>query len=159
MTPKADFPFASQQHATFYYLNVNPQFQGFNNGNWRQLEDSIRNRSEKAFVTTRVDNILALPNDRNILKNLYLTNRKLPIPLIFTKQVTFPLNETRIYKFIGFNYPTIRDLDQGFKNDYFNANYSIGIDCFQQNTWLYQNIRTSMSDPTKGLFMCTNNLS
>ena len=38
-----DFIDAASQDATYYYINVAPQWQSFNNGNWKELETDTRN--------------------------------------------------------------------------------------------------------------------
>ena len=38
-----DFIDAASQDATYYYINVAPQWQSFNNGNWKELESDTRN--------------------------------------------------------------------------------------------------------------------
>ncbi len=35
MAPDGDFIDAASQDATYYFMNVAPQFQSFNNGNWK----------------------------------------------------------------------------------------------------------------------------
>lgn len=42
LSPKADFVYGAEQSATFHYINVAPQWQIFNAGNWEQVERSIR---------------------------------------------------------------------------------------------------------------------
>ncbi len=34
------------QNATYYFINVAPQFQAFNNGNWKSLEGKVRKYAE-----------------------------------------------------------------------------------------------------------------
>ncbi|XP_059478930.1 uncharacterized protein LOC132198744 isoform X2 [Neocloeon triangulifer] len=41
LAARADFVFSSHQRATFWYVNVAPQWQTFNGGNWNTLEDNI----------------------------------------------------------------------------------------------------------------------
>jgi hypothetical protein len=42
LSAKADFVYGSQQRATFRFVNVSPQWQTFNGGNWEALESSVR---------------------------------------------------------------------------------------------------------------------
>lgn len=35
MSPDADFVTEAEQDATYYYINALPQWQAFNNGNWK----------------------------------------------------------------------------------------------------------------------------
>ena len=47
LSPDAGFVYNVMQDATYYFLNVAPQFQSFNNGNWRSLEYAVRNLGMK----------------------------------------------------------------------------------------------------------------
>lgn len=38
LTPFASFVYEAEQQATEFYFNVAPQFQSFNNGNWKAIE-------------------------------------------------------------------------------------------------------------------------
>ena len=38
LSPDAAFIYQAEQYATYYFINVAPQFQSFNAGNWKQLE-------------------------------------------------------------------------------------------------------------------------
>ena len=42
LSPDAGFIYNVEQDATYYFLNVAPQFQSFNNGNWKILEMTTR---------------------------------------------------------------------------------------------------------------------
>ncbi|XP_068226264.1 uncharacterized protein [Palaemon carinicauda] len=42
MAPDADFVTEAEQDATYYYINAVPQWQAFNNGNWKYLEYATR---------------------------------------------------------------------------------------------------------------------
>ena len=42
LTPDASMVYDFQQRATYYFINVAPQFQAFNNGNWKYLEGKAR---------------------------------------------------------------------------------------------------------------------
>ena len=45
LSPDAGFVYDVMQDATYYFLNVAPQFQSFNNGNWKSLEYNSRELS------------------------------------------------------------------------------------------------------------------
>ena len=45
LSPDAGFVYNVQQDATYYFVNVAPQFQSFNNGNWKSLEYNSRELS------------------------------------------------------------------------------------------------------------------
>ena len=47
LSPDAAFIEGPEQDATYFFFNVAPQFQSFNNGNWKQLEEVSREMAEK----------------------------------------------------------------------------------------------------------------
>ena len=42
LSPDAGFIYQAEQYATYYFINVAPQFQSFNAGNWKELEEGSR---------------------------------------------------------------------------------------------------------------------
>ena len=46
LSPDAAFIEGAEQDATYYFFNVAPQFQSFNNRNWKQLESYTREMAE-----------------------------------------------------------------------------------------------------------------
>ena len=46
LSPDAAFIEGAEQDATYFFFNVAPQFQSFNNGNWKALEYSTRDLAE-----------------------------------------------------------------------------------------------------------------
>lgn len=42
LSPDADFVTTAEQDATYYYINAVPQWQAFNNGNWKVSDHSIK---------------------------------------------------------------------------------------------------------------------
>ena len=46
LSPDAAFIEGPEQDATYYFFNVAPQFQSFNNGNWKALEYVTRKMAE-----------------------------------------------------------------------------------------------------------------
>lgn len=103
LAPKQDFIYVSQQLATYHHINFSPQFKEFNEGNWRKLEDSIRNNfRNKISITTGSCNVLNLPNDQGDLKPITLD--KSIVPDYFYKNVQV---DDKMYMFFAFNQPTI----------------------------------------------------
>merc|ERR1712038_1034097 len=47
LSPDAGFIYNVEQDATYYFVNVAPQFQSFNNGNWKSLEYAVRDLGMK----------------------------------------------------------------------------------------------------------------
>jgi len=153
MAPKGDFVFAAQQLATFFYMNINPQFSGSNNINWNYLEMSIRSHDFGGDVTihTGGSRILQLPSKLS-RKNetIYLASTdKLPIPEIIWKIVE--VGSSKKFSFIGFNYPSIQttEFDQKLKicNDLCDTD---------EYSWLNENLRNEKirKDSTKGFILC-----
>jgi len=54
LAPDADFVFKEWQDATYYYANAVPQWQSINNGNWKQLEYSVREKAERDGRTLHI---------------------------------------------------------------------------------------------------------
>lgn len=50
LAPDAAFVYDTLQDATYYFANVAPQWQSFNNGNWRQLEEMGRHYAARSFI-------------------------------------------------------------------------------------------------------------
>lgn len=47
LSPDAAFIYQLEQYATYYYINVAPQFQAFNAGNWKALELATRKVADR----------------------------------------------------------------------------------------------------------------
>lgn len=81
LAPDADFIFSSGQFATYFYVNVHPQFQVINSGNWIRVENMTRKIAaelkEDLFVCTGAYEILQIPNDIGDLVALYLSDNQL----------------------------------------------------------------------------------
>merc|ERR1711915_386536 len=69
LSPDAAFVYNVQQDATYYFVNVAPQFQSFNNGNWKALEYNTRDLATKLardiLVMTGTHGILSYPDKNN----------------------------------------------------------------------------------------------
>ena len=117
LAAKADFVYGSQQRATFYLVNVSPQWQTFQGGNWEALESSVRDfvfRKNRDFVVyTGTYGVATLPNVTGNETELYLhidrnNNKSIPIPKFFWKAVYDPESQAGVV-FVGINNPHISD--------------------------------------------------
>lgn len=154
LAPKADFVFAPQQTATFYYVNSAPQWISFNGGNWARLEKYVRN------LATKIDSTLTIYTGTwglyevsgkqrakdSVRTPVFLaSNRKtgeqaVPVPLVFWK-IVYDKAHGQAVAFVGLNDPS-GDLDQ-------NAARSMCPDKCSEITWVqFEPI------PKKGLMYC-----
>lgn len=113
LSAKADFVYGIQQSATFFYVNVVPQWQVFNAGNWAALEDSVRtfvgSYGEKVTVYTGTHGVATLPDKEGVDKKLYLftdsnNNNLIPVPKLMWKLLYSESSSAGIV-FIGVNNP------------------------------------------------------
>lgn len=95
--------FFSHQWATYYYINVVPQFQSINNGNWKHIENSVRRKAaqlkRELFVFTGAHEILELKN-----KKISLEKNALEVPKWMWKIIMDKESNAGI-GFITFNNP------------------------------------------------------
>jgi len=117
LSAKADYVYGSQQCATFHYVNVSPQWQTFNAGNWKKLEYSVRDYADKKkldlVVYTGTYGVATLPNVNGIETELYLyvesnNNKAIPVPKLFWKAVYDPKSQAGVV-FVGINNPHVSD--------------------------------------------------
>ena len=114
---KADFVYGSQHRATFHYVNVSPQWQTFNGGNWETLESSVRTYADKKkhnlYVYTGTYGVATLPNVKGNETELYLyvdrnNNTAIPVPKFYWKVVYDPKSQAGV-AFVGINNPYVSD--------------------------------------------------
>jgi len=109
LSPDAAFVYNIEQDSTYYYTNVAPQFQSFNNGNWKALEYNTRDLAEKLGrdlkVTTGTWGVLQYPNTEEVPTDIRLFNNSyIPAPLYYWKIVEDPETDSGAV-FIGLNEP------------------------------------------------------
>lgn len=115
LTAKADHIFGAHQLITFFFINVAPQWQSFNEGNWKFIEDNlkrfIKRIDRRAEVYTGTHGVMKYEGVELFLyidkfNDIY----KIPVPRIFYKIVVVPsLNEGIVI--IGINYPFVTNAD------------------------------------------------
>lgn len=113
LAAKADYIFGSQQRGTFYFINVAPQWQKFNGGNWENVESSVRafvsNRNIYSEIYTGTWGVLQMRDVNGVYKPLYLdfdiyNNGLIPIPALYYK-VVIDLYTRKGIVLIGVNNP------------------------------------------------------
>jgi len=117
LSAKADYVYGSQHRATFHFVNVSPQWQTFNGGNWEALESSVRAYADKKkldlVVYTGTYGVATLPNVNGIETELYLyvdsnNNKAFPLPKFYWKAVYDPKRQAGVV-FVGINNPYVSD--------------------------------------------------
>lgn len=105
MTAKGDNFYPAQQNATFFLLNVAPQWQTCNARNWNQVEIYVRDYAESHNVDllewTGVYGVTTLPHEETgEAVKLYLYNQNgqqlLPVPEIYWKVAYEPISQKGI---------------------------------------------------------------
>ena len=125
--PDGDFIDAGHQDATYYYINTAPQWQAFNNGNWKYLETAVRNiASERSITYTTYSggfDVLELADEDGDMQPIYLANDSegyaiVPVPKYYWKVVHDPIDKAATV-FIGINNPHLTELaaEDVFCND------------------------------------------
>jgi len=110
LSPDAAFVYNVLQDATYYFINVAPQFQSFNNGNWKALEGGVRDLGAKLgrdlVVTTGTHEVLEYPDKNNKATDIFLARIEsfVPAPKYYWKVVQDPETKTAA-AFIGLNDP------------------------------------------------------
>lgn len=151
MMAKADNIFGAHQRGTFYYINVAPQWQSFNAGNWLVVENAVREYVAKQQLNVQVYTgtygVLSLPDCGGYPVEIYLDinnsthnncsghgpipNEKgrLPVPLFYYK-IVLDLNDKRGVVFIGLNNPhaTVEEIRLG--------KYDLCPDVSDRITWM-----------------------
>lgn len=112
MAAKSDFVFGSHMLATFYFINVAPQWQSFNGGNWAVLESYFkrfvdrRNISVEMFTGTY--GVVEYRDVNGVPREIYLasngTDRRIPIPKVYYKVAIDHKRRTGV-AFVGVNNP------------------------------------------------------
>jgi len=147
LSAKTDYVYGSQQRATFHFVNISPQWQTFNGGNWEALESSVRAYANKKkldlVVYTGTYGVATLPNINGNETELYLyvdinNNKAIPVPKLFWKAVYDPKSQAGVV-FVGINNPYISDP---------KGDYLICTDVCSEISWVnwdQQNIKRGYS--------------
>lgn len=114
MTAKADFIYGTIQRATFHFVNVAPQWQTNNGGNWNTLEMNVRSYAADAhdlIVYTGTYGVTTLPHSETGEEMpLYLFEENgvtaLPVPELYWKVAYEPSTQKGV-AFVTINNPYI----------------------------------------------------
>ncbi|XP_016997013.3 uncharacterized protein [Drosophila takahashii] len=137
MIAKTDQIFGAAQHSTFLFINVAPQWQTFNGGNWERVETSVRkfvaDRNLTTDCYTGTWGVSTLPDVDGVEKELYLdfdenNNGLIPVPKIYYRVVIDRFTREGIV-IIGINNPYLT-LEQILKD------YIVCQDIGHQLSWL-----------------------
>ncbi|SPP76178.1 uncharacterized protein LOC117579518 [Drosophila guanche] len=137
LSAKTDFVFGAAQMASFFFVNVAPQWQTFNAGNWERIEDSVRKFVADQNITvdcyTGTWGVSTLPDVDGIERELYLNfdennNGLIPVPKLYFR-VIIDRESRKGIVLIGVNNPHA-DIEQIEKE------YIICQDIGQQLTWV-----------------------
>lgn len=114
LAAKADFVYGTQQRATFHFVNVAPQWQTNNGGNWNTLEMNVRDfvasNGIDVLVYTGTHGVTTLPHEvSGTPVELYLyvdqnNNNGLPVPQYYWKVVYNPSTKEGV-AFVTINNP------------------------------------------------------
>ncbi|EDW94353.1 uncharacterized protein LOC6533941 [Drosophila yakuba] len=96
LSAKTDFVFGAAQQASFFFVNVAPQWQTFNGGNWERIEDSVRKFVADENITvdcyTGTWGVSTLPDVNGVERELYLdfdenNNGLIPVPKLYFRVI------------------------------------------------------------------------
>ncbi|CAB4067048.1 unnamed protein product [Lepeophtheirus salmonis] len=110
LSPDAAFIYSVEQDGTYFYSNVAPQFQSFNNRNWKSIESTARkwasDNKRNLEVYTGTASILNLLNEqcKPINIELFSDRQYVPAPMYYWK-VLYDPEANEAIAFIGLNNP------------------------------------------------------
>lgn len=103
LAPDGDFLYVSWQFTTYYYINVAPQWQAVNNGNWKVVENSVRTKADQLK-----DDLIVFTGGHDILKlndkDFSLQNEGFDIPKWSWKIIKHAASDSGI-AFVTLNNP------------------------------------------------------
>ncbi|XP_053689492.1 uncharacterized protein LOC128738417 [Sabethes cyaneus] len=137
LAAKADFMYSPHQRATFWFINVAPQWQKFNGYNWQRIETGVKEfvarRETPVTVYTGTYGVLELPDANGDMQKIYMdvdpnNGGRIPVPKVYYKILHDEQNDAGI-ALIGVNNPhaTLEEIE----NDYIFCN-----DVSERITWL-----------------------
>jgi len=118
LAPNADFIFYSWMDATYHFVNVAPQWQSFNGGNWMWFENGCRDFSAERkldlVVYTGTHGVCQLEDVDGDMVDIYLYDGdRLPIPRYYWKILYDPLAGAGV-AVIGVNNPHLTSIPDDY---------------------------------------------
>eukprot|EP00091_Calanus_sinicus_P020910 TRINITY_DN5982_c0_g1_i1.p1 TRINITY_DN5982_c0_g1~~TRINITY_DN5982_c0_g1_i1.p1 ORF type:complete len:403 (+),score=107.57 TRINITY_DN5982_c0_g1_i1:79-1287(+) len=118
LAPNADFIFYSWMDATYHFVNVAPQWQAFNGGNWMYFENGCRDfavdRQLDLVVYTGTHGVCQLEDVDGEMVDIFLYNGdRLPVPRYYWKVLFDPLAGAGV-AVIGVNNPHLTTLPSDY---------------------------------------------
>ncbi|KAF6197960.1 hypothetical protein GE061_007703 [Apolygus lucorum] len=105
LSPNADFLLETWRDVTFLFVNVQPQWQQVNGGNWNEVE--VANRYNAAATGKKYEVITGAPgNLAPKSKNVYLdySSQKMPVPSTYTKLIR-EVESNKCIAMVSTNFP------------------------------------------------------
>lgn len=141
LAAKADFIYGPAQKATFFFINIAPQWQTFNGGNWEKLETRCRNLVAEwnvdFVVYTGTYGVTTLKDANGVEHEIYLDEEngvgRVPVPKVYYRILHHEESKSGIV-IIGVNNPyvTVEEI---------NRDYVICPDLSDQVSFLDMNLR------------------
>lgn len=109
LSPNADFVLKELQDSTYYFFNVAPQWQSFNNGNWADVEKAVRayaslHRADLRVFTGTYGSFRLGSSQQPWFMSKVRGRDLIPVPLYFWKIVE-DASSNRAIAFVGVNHP------------------------------------------------------
>uniref|UniRef100_A0A0A9WV10 Nuclease n=1 Tax=Lygus hesperus TaxID=30085 RepID=A0A0A9WV10_LYGHE len=105
LSPNADFLLETTRDVTFLFVNVQPQWQEVNGGNWNEVE--VANRYNAAATGKKYEVITGAPgNLAPKSKNVFLdySNQRIPVPSTYTKLIR-EVESNKCVALVSTNFP------------------------------------------------------
>jgi len=118
LAPNADFVFYSWMDATYHFINVAPQWQSFNGGNWMWFENGCRDfadeRGVDLVVYTGTHGVCELEDVDGEMVDIFLYDGdKLPVPRYYWKILYDPIANTGV-AVVGVNNPHLKAIPPNY---------------------------------------------
>lgn len=141
----------SFQALTYFYVNIVPQWQCINNGNWAFVERAVRNMAteykKEYLIYTGTQSVLSLNGHE-----IYLApGKQLPVPNYLWKVVIDDIRNKGI-SFVTLNNPYAANCNY--------VNQLCQSVCYDHGWFTHEDIRDKLNDVTRGCTICCsiNNL-